>query len=777
MPALVAYRASSDAAPVTDGLLGTALAALAERVGAHDPVATERATAEARSGQPVAEASAVVGRTGIAVGGGRLLRDGDLLAGSDGVNPELVAAALAALADGPDAAAKALADSIGSAGTGGSGAVILTDGSSLVLAGSPLYYGTHDGVVLVASEPAGVLAAGLPAAADDVVVRRFLLAGASDGGSATFFAGVSRLAAGEVCVVDGDGVRQVAGSVAGPAGTEPPDGRVGVRLSGPAGARLVGAVRAAAGGASIPVWAERVGPTEGGDDPALRPVLDALGETVRLERVEAGADQLAADLTAFTRLAGEPVPDPALWAIWATARAAAGTVEVLLDPAGVAAREKHKKAVDPAVLVRPAGEATAGGAAGGAGGAADAGSPAEGYGGIGPAAVRVAERVSARTGVRVLLSDAPGAVADAELERAAARLRPGPPVRQWLMRLKNRVYGIFLSESFAGRPWVAHQPVLVAFEDFIRNRTTDPLPFWRMLAVELWAREFLDPPEPDVDEAATRAPLTPNRDKHLAIDVDGASWLRFPIRTELFQRDDPYVDKIVSYVVDTVATASARPEHAAAFEQPWYVLASEKVVAISQGRSYFLWEIDPSWWARTLSKFVRRTPYGIGLGSPWTMHLAIKEAGLPRILAASLGSIAGKVIGRRGDFYRIAGHRVNAIDGPTEYSVFPANVSAKLPPAEPEAVAARLTAALRAALPAETARTLGGCVVIDANDLGRDVLGQDTDQPDSFFEQLFADNPLGQGSEQTPLAVAVLATAPPADRSSLTADHGDKYGK
>jgi len=46
-------------------------------------------------------------------------------------------------------------------------------------------------------------------------------------------------------------------------------------------------------------------------------------------------------------------------------------------------------------------------------------------------------------------------------------------------------------------------------------------------------------------------------------------------------------------------------------------------------------------------------------------------------------------------------------------------------------------------------------VVIDANDIGRNVMGQASDRPDRFFEAVFADNPLGQGNERTPLCVVV----------------------
>lgn len=137
------------------------------------------------------------------------------------------------------------------------------------------------------------------------------------------------------------------------------------------------------------------------------------------------------------------------------------------------------------------------------------------------------------------------------------------------------------------------------------------------------------------------------------------------------------------------------------------------------------------------------------------MQLAINEAGLPRILLASAASVIGKLTGRKGVFYQVAGHRVNAIDGPTPYSAYPSNVSAKLPPKDPDQVASSLTAALRERLPSDQSETLGGTVVIDSNDLGRDVLGKDTETDMSFFCDLFADNPFGQGRQQTPIAICL----------------------
>ena len=50
----------------------------------------------------------------------------------------------------------------------------------------------------------------------------------------------------------------------------------------------------------------------------------------------------------------------------------------------------------------------------------------------------------------------------------------------------------------------------------------------------------------------------------------------------------------------------------------------------------------------------------------------------------------------------------------------------------------------------------GGTVVMDANDIGRNVLGSDVPGDKARFEEMFADNPLGQGSEQTPMALVFL---------------------
>ena len=332
------------------------------------------------------------------------------------------------------------------------------------------------------------------------------------------------------------------------------------------------------------------------------------------------------------------------------------------------------------------------------------------------------------------------------------------PEREWFLRIKNHVHTVFRSDSFGSRPYFDQASVLRAFEEFIAGKNSDTMLFWRLLNVELWLRTFIDPPGTHVDSTTSAAKeyFAANPGKDIAISTSAGQVLRYPIQTDAFAKGDDFLTKISEYGAEFAVRAAESPEHAEALDHPWFLAVSEKVVAISQGRSYFLWEIKPSFAARKLQKFVVRTPAGIGLGSPETMQLAIQEAGLPRIIAASAAGAVGKVIGRKGLFYQLAGPAVRAIDGPTQYSLYPSNVSAKLAPADPGKAAAELADRLRKVLPEPAARTFQGVAIIDANDLGCNILGQATSVAEEQIAEMFKDNPLGQGAQRTPLAVVVL---------------------
>lgn len=233
-------------------------------------------------------------------------------------------------------------------------------------------------------------------------------------------------------------------------------------------------------------------------------------------------------------------------------------------------------------------------------------------------------------------------------------------------------------------------------------------------------------------ETSTRGPasLQPNPGKQLTVELNGASYARYPVRTKLVTSGDDIV---------AVIKEAAGPH----LQSGDTVVISEKVVAVSQGRAFPVSDIHPGWWARTLSKRVTKSPWGIGLGIPETMELALREAGLFRILFAIAISVPMRIFGVRGLFYHLAGSNINSIDGPTEGTIPPYDTYAKLPPKDPSGVAHRIS------------ETLGGApvVIIDANDLGQRILGSSPGADRKLVMSCFKDNPLGQGAEQTPISI------------------------
>ncbi len=224
--------------------------------------------------------------------------------------------------------------------------------------------------------------------------------------------------------------------------------------------------------------------------------------------------------------------------------------------------------------------------------------------------------------------------------------------------------------------------------------------------------------------------LKPNEGKQLTITVEGAAWERWPIRTHVITEKDTIIDVVERYAKPHLAPGD-------------FLFISERVVAITQGRAFPIKDIHPSRLAKFLVKFVHKSPYGIGLGSPWTMELAIREAGVLRIMFAAFLSALTKPFGMRGVFYKVVGKNINAIDGPCSYTLPPFNEYAKLGPKNPDKVAR------------EIKEKIGNdVVIIDANDLGVAILGSSNKNiSKDFCQAVFKDNPLGQSHEQTPLCI------------------------
>lgn len=227
-----------------------------------------------------------------------------------------------------------------------------------------------------------------------------------------------------------------------------------------------------------------------------------------------------------------------------------------------------------------------------------------------------------------------------------------------------------------------------------------------------------------------------NEGKALEVEIDGARYRRIPIRTRVVMPGDDLDDIIREYALEHVATGDT-------------LFVTEKIVAITQGRSFAVEDIEPRTLARFLSRYVTRTPYGIGLGMPETMEMALRECGTPRILFAAAVSAVTKAFGRSGDFYRIAGDRARAIDGPTSGTIPPYNSAVVLGPEGPRDVAHHLKGLLPEGV--EVA-------VVDINDLGGNILGSTLSKTEEkTLLAVLRDNPLGQGHQSTPLGIVRAA--------------------
>lgn len=219
------------------------------------------------------------------------------------------------------------------------------------------------------------------------------------------------------------------------------------------------------------------------------------------------------------------------------------------------------------------------------------------------------------------------------------------------------------------------------------------------------------------------------KEKSPQIEVGERRYVRLPLKTRVIMPEDDIVAVAREY-----AAGHVRPDD--------IVFVSEKVVAITQGRAVPTDTLKVSWLADKLWPFVRQVPYGIGLRNRYSMQCAIDECGAPRILLAAVVGALGKFVGRRGDFYRIAGVQAAAIDAPGTAGIEAFRNCVIKAPKDPDRVAESIAAALGC-----------GAAVVDINDIGSAVLGQSKGVDPAFVCQALRDNPLGQGAEQTPLGI------------------------
>ena len=169
------------------------------------------------------------------------------------------------------------------------------------------------------------------------------------------------------------------------------------------------------------------------------------------------------------------------------------------------------------------------------------------------------------------------------------------------------------------------------------------------------------------------------------------------------------------------------------------VALSESMVAIAQGRAILPQSVHP----RPLARLLRRFAHPDGsLATPAAMELAIREAGLGRILLAGAAAALARLFGVRGVFYRVAGHGLQFIDD-IGGTLAPFDRYIVLGPRHAQEVARRIKEAIGLDV-----------LIVDVNDLGCVDVVAATGPPDPApLVEALRRNPQGNDDEQTPIVV------------------------
>jgi len=363
---------------------------------------------------------------------------------------------------------------------------------------------------------------------------------------------------------------------------------------------------------------------------------------------------------------------------------------------------------------------------------------------------------------RAIVRSALHGVLPKKVEHRRKKIGFTTPEFRWYRRQRAVLQSLMRSPSFRARPYWKAAAVAEGFRRACAGEVEESMFFWRAVNAEIWLRVYIDGATRALDEQSYRGGFVARGDRaaaarvtdgarllagarlnwgrHLFLEEHGRIWARFPLRSALLS---PGSD-VIQALSDSLERLQA---DGVGLEDGDALLVSSKALAICQGRSYPIADMRPSRAARWLSRFVTHTPTGIGLAHPTTMQLALDEAGMPRILLAAAVAAVTRPLGMKGTFYRIAGHGVNAIDGPSKLNLPPYDRWATKAPIDTPGEVARIADELRT----RTGRRVG-VAIIDANDMAAEVFAATGVEAESVLAVL-ADNPLGQSDEQTPFCL------------------------
>jgi len=204
------------------------------------------------------------------------------------------------------------------------------------------------------------------------------------------------------------------------------------------------------------------------------------------------------------------------------------------------------------------------------------------------------------------------------------------------------------------------------------------------------------------------------------------SWPVIPIRTHIITEQDEIVSLVRRYAEGVAGSKDI-------------VAIAESVLAITQKRAILPDAIHPGLMARLLCRFPAK--HG-SLATPVAMQLAIQEAGLPKILLGCAAAAAGRLIGKKGFFYLVAGRNLALIDD-VAGTMWPYEKHIILGPKEP----VQTVRAIKKATGAEA-------VIADVNDIKCvDILAATSPESERIAKEALVDNPFGNDDQQTPIVV------------------------
>ena len=209
--------------------------------------------------------------------------------------------------------------------------------------------------------------------------------------------------------------------------------------------------------------------------------------------------------------------------------------------------------------------------------------------------------------------------------------------------------------------------------------------------------------------------------------MSDAETMLVPVQTRVITPEDNIIDIIEEYAKDQITSDDV-------------VSIAESVLAITQGNMVLPEDLNPSFLARIICRFVH--PDG-SMSSAYGMQAVMDKEGEWRVFFAMLLGMVGKVFGKSGVFYKFAGRQARLVD----------DVTGNMPPFDKHIVYG----------PENTDKVVEeiknhfsayGAAIADVNDLKKAFILSTTEGVDKAkLAKMLIHNPFGNASEKTPIVI------------------------